>query len=336
MAVAEVKDSNGDIAILDATIEETKDVAIFSGQSFVHALSGATGSILAMSTFYPLDTIRTRLQIDDQRKAKQPWEVILELCNEEGVTTLYRGLVPVLTSLYCSNFVYFYTFHGLKKLALVKQIKPNPSLDLLIGYVSGVLNSLMTTPLWVANTRLKLQGIKMKQPEECKKTNANKNYKGLFDAIRRIADEEGLTALWSGIRTSFFLSGNPAIQFMVYEAIKRFVTKVKHLENGKMKAISNLEYFLMGGTAKAVATVLTYPLQLAQCRLRAGRVNGSDNSSKKQGLMYMLMQIYQSRGILGLFKGLEAKLMQTVLTAALMFLVYEKLFKFISKLVRIK
>lgn len=30
-------------------------------------------------------------------------------------------------------------------------------------------------------------------------------------------------------------------------------------------------------------------------------------------------------GILGLFKGLEAKLLQTVLTAALMFLLYEKI-----------
>lgn len=30
-------------------------------------------------------------------------------------------------------------------------------------------------------------------------------------------------------------------------------------------------------------------------------------------------------GIMGLYKGLEAKLLQTVLTAALMFLVYEKL-----------
>lgn len=30
-------------------------------------------------------------------------------------------------------------------------------------------------------------------------------------------------------------------------------------------------------------------------------------------------------GMLGLFKGLEAKLLQTVLTAALMFLLYEKI-----------
>lgn len=34
---------------------------------------------------------------------------------------------------------------------------------------------------------------------------------------------------------------------------------------------------------------------------------------------------YRKYGVLGLYKGLEAKLLQTVLTAALMFVVYEKI-----------
>lgn len=33
----------------------------------------------------------------------------------------------------------------------------------------------------------------------------------------------------------------------------------------------------------------------------------------------------RKHGVLGLYKGLEAKLLQTVLTAALMFVVYEKI-----------
>lgn len=37
------------------------------------------------------------------------------------------------------------------------------------------------------------------------------------------------------------------------------------------------------------------------------------------------MFFYRRFGLVGLYKGLEAKLLQTVLTAALMFLVYEKL-----------
>lgn len=38
----------------------------------------------------------------------------------------------------------------------------------------------------------------------------------------------------------------------------------------------------------------------------------------------MLLLCCRKYGVLGLYKGLEAKLLQTVLTAALMFVVYEK------------
>ena len=34
------------------------------------------------------------------------------------------------------------------------------------------------------------------------------------------------------------------------------------------QTLSSFESFLIGGFAKAVATVITYPLQLVQCRLR--------------------------------------------------------------------
>lgn len=41
--------------------------------------------------------------------------------------------------------------------------------------------------------------------------------------------------------------------------------------------------------------------------------------------MFQTSFFFRRFGIIGLYKGLEAKLLQTVLTAALMFLVYEKL-----------
>uniref|UniRef100_A0A3Q2EIL8 Uncharacterized protein n=1 Tax=Cyprinodon variegatus TaxID=28743 RepID=A0A3Q2EIL8_CYPVA len=40
---------------------------------------------------------------------------------------------------------------------------------------------------------------------------------------------------------------------------------------------------------------------------------------------WLYCQRHWRHGVLGLFKGLEAKLLQTVLTAALMFLLYEKI-----------
>ena len=43
------------------------------------------------------------------------------------------------------------------------------------------------------------------------------------DGLQRISREEGIASLWSGTGPSLVLAGNPAIQFMVYEAIKKFL-----------------------------------------------------------------------------------------------------------------
>jgi len=44
--------------------------------------------------------------------------------------------------------------------------------------VAGIVNVLMTTPLWVVNTRLKLQGATFRTKDlECNKT---KKYKGII------------------------------------------------------------------------------------------------------------------------------------------------------------
>ena len=46
------------------------------------------------------------------------------------------------------------------------------------SFVQGVINVLSTTPLWVANTRIKLQGVNLKT-EEMSKTTQYK-YNGLL------------------------------------------------------------------------------------------------------------------------------------------------------------
>ena len=51
--------------------------------------------------------------------------------------SLYRGLLPVLSSLYCSNFLYFYTFNGLKTVVLGKGNSSSSLQDLLFGYLAG-------------------------------------------------------------------------------------------------------------------------------------------------------------------------------------------------------
>lgn len=52
------------------------------------------GGVIAMSTFYPLDTARYRLQVEhpDHRKATSTLKLLRQLVAEEGFSTLYRGM----------------------------------------------------------------------------------------------------------------------------------------------------------------------------------------------------------------------------------------------------
>ncbi|CAB1447718.1 unnamed protein product [Pleuronectes platessa] len=245
---------------------------VFSYESLVHAVSGAVGSVTAMTVFFPLDTARLRLQVDENRKARSTPAILAEIVKEEGLLAPYRGWFPVICSLCCSNFVYFYCFHSLKA-RLLKGKPSAPSTDLIVGHHCRYCKHIRTT-----------------------------NYSGILDAFVQIVRQEGVGALWNGTFPSLLLVLNPAIQFMIYEGLKR------HLKKGVPRELSSIEVFLIGAVAKAVATTATYPLQTIQSILRFGQ--------------YSRIRKY---GMLGLFKGLEAKLLQTVLTAALMFLLYEKI-----------
>ncbi|KAM9028543.1 peroxisomal membrane protein PMP34 [Ara ararauna] len=289
--------------------------SIASYESLVHAVSGAVGSMTAMTVFFPLDTARLRLQVDEKRKSKTTPAVLLEIIKEEGLLAPYRGWFPVISSLCCSNFIYFYTFNSLKGL-WVKGQHSTTGKDLVLGVVAGVVNVLLTTPLWVVNTRLKLQGAKFRN-EDIVPT----NYKGIIDAFHQIIRDEGVLTLWNGTFPSLLLVFNPAIQFMFYEGFKRKLLK-------KQLQLTSLDAFVIGAVAKAVATTLTYPLQTVQSILRFGRhrLNPENRTlGSLRNILYLLQQRVRRFGLMGLYKGLEAKLLQTVLTAALMFLVYEKL-----------
>ncbi|XP_016350409.1 peroxisomal membrane protein PMP34-like [Sinocyclocheilus anshuiensis] len=297
--------------------KDLKLLDVFSYESLVHAVAGAMGSVTAMTVYFPLDTARLRLQVDDKRKAKSTQAILSEIIKEEGLLAPYRGWFPVICSLCCSNFVYFYCFHSLKATWLQGQ-RSTPGRDLIFGIAAGVVNVLVTTPLWVVNTRLKLQGEKFRN-EDIQPT----HYNGIIDAFVQIMQREGVGALWNGTFPSLLLVLNPAVQLMIYEGLKRQLMRGVHRE------LSSVEVFLIGAIAKAVATTITYPLQTVQSVLRFGQHGQPADQSKLlnslRSVMYLLINRVRKWGVLGLFKGLEAKLLQTVLTAALMFLLYEKI-----------
>jgi adenine nucleotide transporter 17 len=194
--------------------------------------------------------------------------------------------------------------------------------------LAGICNVLITNPLWVANLKI---------------VTGTAESSSLLTEIQNVARREGLPGLWKGTGTSVLLVSNPVIQFFLYEQLKNArLSRRKQSVSGK--SLTPGEAFLLGALAKGVATVLTYPLQLTQFVLRLqqrSNNNDTDNNSadsaaagdqqqqqqqqRYRGTLDCLVKLYQRDGARGLFHGMKAKLLQTVLTAAFTFLTYEQI-----------
>ena len=166
-----------------------------------------------------------------------------------------------------------------------------------------------------------MQGVKLKEGESLRKY---PKYTGIFDGLMKITQTEGVKTLWAGTIPSLVLVSNPAIQFMIYESLKMRVLNLLNQEK-----LSSGTIFMLGAIAKSISTVITYPLQVVQSKSRYG----SDDVRNKR-MVEILLSIIRASGITGLYKGLEAKLLQTVLTTAMMYLCYEKIVSFVFTIMK--
>jgi adenine nucleotide transporter 17 len=79
---------------------------LLSRDALVHAVAGTIGGAITMGSFYPLEIVRTYIQLDPRfSKSTSSIECAKQLIEEEGLPVLYKGVGNTLFSLACSNFV---------------------------------------------------------------------------------------------------------------------------------------------------------------------------------------------------------------------------------------
>lgn len=122
------------------------------------------------------------------------------------------------------------------------------------------------------------------------------------------------------------------IQFVVYHFLKR----LKRDKTWWCADENDSRYFVMGLLAKLAATLATYPLQIAQSRIRiqkgssrtgaAGERNA--DRSTTTSTFRILQEVYRNEGgFRAFYAGMEKKMLHSLLNSAFMFFFYEKVHK---------
>ncbi|TID28127.1 hypothetical protein CANINC_002664 [Pichia inconspicua] len=307
-----------------------------SDKNILHAISGGLSGLVSMAVTYPLVTLSTTAQASDNLETvevKAPenlehdesmdgksipgklklllkkvlFRVVFLIKNSKKY---YSGLESALIGIVAVNFTYYYVY-SLVSNYFKKYNRINNGLNvkqsLITGLTAGVVSRIITNPIWVANTRMTVKAHKFDEAGDEKKNSST--LKVMYDIFK----DEGVSGLFSGIGPALILVTSPMIQFTVFEQLKNFISRLRH------KEISSKEALLLGSFGKLVAILVTYPYYTIRSRMHLNMTTKNENS------FHVLFNMIKKEGVSSLYRGMNAKLLQSVLSAGLIFYFKEEM-----------
>ncbi|KAJ7099615.1 hypothetical protein C8R43DRAFT_1092346 [Mycena crocata] len=269
--------------------EEVKASATDSIKSFI---AGGFGGVSAVLVGHPFDLTKTRLQTAPTGVYTGAIDVVKKTVAKDGITGLYRGMVPPLLGVTPIFAISFWAYDASKKLILAM---PNRTSDTLTipelaaaGFMSAIPTTLVTAPVERAKVLLQVQG----------QGGSEHKYKGVFDVMKHLYKEGGMKSIFRGSGATVARDGpGSAAYFAAYEVTKKALTPA-----GSSPSELNLgAIILAGGTAGVAMWALAIPPDASYGVLKS-RLQSAPTGTYS-GLMDCARKTIAQDGVAALWKG---------------------------------
>lgn len=247
---------------------------------------GTSGAAVATATAvtHPLDVVKVRLQmqlVGQRGPLIGMGQTFTQMLRNEGIRSLYLGLAPALTRSVLYGGLRLGLYEPSKYVCDLAFGSTNILLKIAAGGFAGSFATALTNPVEVLKVRLQMNsGPKV----------------GAISEMRKIASEEGITALWKGVGPAMARAAClTASQLATYDESKRILTRWTPLEEGfSLHLISSM-------IAGAVSTLITAPVDMVKTRLMLQKESSSYKNYKNG--FHCAYKVMLTEGPRALYKG---------------------------------
>jgi len=160
-----------------------------NNKNSVYFLSGATAGIISYTSIYPLETVRSKLSVQNKGQYRGIIDCFGKSIKQEGFLSLYRGSLVSAIGMIPFQGLNFLTYHYLDE---HYNSEKNSLKTLLFGSWAGVLSVSFTYPFDTIKRRLQLSGEM-----------GNPKYRGLIHCCKYILDNHGIRGLYKGLLPTY-------------------------------------------------------------------------------------------------------------------------------------
>uniref|UniRef100_A0A060TB98 ARAD1D29282p n=1 Tax=Blastobotrys adeninivorans TaxID=409370 RepID=A0A060TB98_BLAAD len=259
-------------------------------------VSGAVAGISEILVMYPLDVVKTRVQLQvgggaGAESYNGMFDAFSKIIKNEGVSRLYRGITaPILmeapkrATKFAANDEWGKVYR--KAFGMTTMNQP---LSILTGATAGATESFVVVPFELVKIRLQDRSSK---------------YNGMLDVIKKIVQHEGPLALYNGLEATMWRhvswnAGYFGVIFKVREMLPKAETKQGKITNDLISGS-------IGGT---VGTMLNTPFDVVKSRIQnTTRVPGV--VPKYNWTVPGVATVFKEEGFAALYKGFLPKVLR--------------------------
>lgn len=258
-------------------------------------LAGAVAGVSEILVMYPLDVVKTRIQLQVGNGAQAEYSGVVDcfakIIKNEGPSRLYKGITaPILMEApkRATKFAANDEFSKIYKKAFgVQQL--NQPLSILSGASAGAVESFVVVPFELIKIRVQDRSSK---------------YKSVADAFVSTVKNEGVLALYNGLEATMWrhVVWNAGYFGIIFQ-IRSLLPKA---ETSTQKTMNDLTAGALGGT---FGTIFNTPFDVVKSRIQ-NTVSQPGVVRKYNWTLPSLLTIYKEEGFAALYKGFLPKVLR--------------------------
>jgi len=246
---------------------------------------GGIASAMAAACTHPLDLLKVHLQTQQEAKMNMS-QMAVHVVKKQGVRGLYNGLTASLTRQMTYSLARFGLYETLSSTLNERRQGSGPLpfyQKVSVGMVSGFFGGVVGNPADMVNVRMQND---MKIPVE-----QRRNYKHVFDGLRRVAVEEGIATWMKGVSmTSSRAVLMTASQVACYDQAKQMLLQTGFFRDNM------ITHFTASFIAGTIATAVTQPTDVMKTRM----MNSAPGQYKN---VFHCFFVTAKLGPMGFYKG---------------------------------